>query len=138
MAGAFRRGMFGGAAVALPAGLLAAGMLSAHAAGGFPAHYAAPYPQISGADAGDMAADRNATGLKYYTLAFLTPKSGCTPMWEDGGDPVGAFTSQVKAVQAAGGDVIISFGGAPRGGAGPNRTPASPPTPPDPPPGNTS
>ncbi len=78
----------------------------------FPAHYAAPYLQISSGDAGDMAADMNATGLKQYTLAFLTPQSGCTPIWEDGGNAVGAFASQINALKAAGGDVIVSFGGA--------------------------
>jgi chitinase len=77
----------------------------------FPAHYAAPYLQIDSSDAGDMAADMSASGDKFYTLAFLTPQSGCTPEWEDGGNPVGAFTSQVSALQAAGGNVIISFGG---------------------------
>src|SRR5258708_1577539 len=41
-----------------------------------------------------------------------TPQSGCTPQWEDGGDSVGAFSSQISALQQAGGDVIISFGGA--------------------------
>ena len=78
----------------------------------FPAHYSAPYLQISSADAGDMAKDMAASGDKFYTLAFLTPKSGCTPEWEDGGDSVGAFTSQITALQNAGGNVIISFGGA--------------------------
>ena len=81
------------------------------AAAGFSAHYAAPYLQIASSDAGDMAADMNATGLKYYTLAFLIPQSGCTPEWEDNGDPMGAFTAQVGSLQAAGGNVIISFGG---------------------------
>jgi hypothetical protein len=85
---------------------------TAQAATAFPAHYSAPYLQISSSDAGDMAADLKASGDKYYTLAFLTPKSGCTPFWEDGGDSIGAFTSQIKTLRAAGGDVIISFGGA--------------------------
>jgi chitinase len=84
---------------------------AAAAGSAFPAHYAAPYLQIASSDAGDMAADMGATGLKYYTLAFLTPQSGCTPEWEDGGNSVGAFTSQVSAIQAAGGNVMISFGG---------------------------
>ena len=88
---------------------------AAAAGSALPAHYAAPYLQISSSDAGDMAADEAATGLKYYTLAFLTPQSGCTPEWEDGGSAVGAFTSQVSAIQAAGGNVIISFGGEPNG-----------------------
>jgi chitinase len=99
------------AAAALP--LLTLTATPAQAAGtAFPAHYAAPYLQIAGSDAGDLTADLNATGLRYYTLAFLIPRSGCTPMWEDGGDPVGAFGSQIAQLQSAGGNVIISFGGA--------------------------
>ncbi len=89
---------------------------AAAAGSAFPAHYAAPYLQISSSDAGDMAADMAATGMKYYTLAFLIPQSGCTPEWEDGGYGVGAFASQISAIQAAGGNVIISFGGAGAGG----------------------
>jgi chitinase len=58
-----------------------------------------------------MSADMSASGDAFYTLAFLTPASGCTPEWEDGGDSLGAFTSQVGALQAAGGNVIVSFGG---------------------------
>jgi chitinase len=85
--------------------------LSASASSALPAQFAAPYLQIDDSDAGDMAADMAATGLKNYTLAFLTPQSGCTLEWEDGGDPVGAFASQISAIQAAGGNVIISFGG---------------------------
>jgi chitinase len=83
-----------------------------HAGAAYPAHYAAPYLQISDSDAGDMAADMSATGTKFFTLAFLTPKSGCTPEWEDGGDAVGAFKTQISSLQSAGGNVIISFGGA--------------------------
>jgi chitinase len=95
------------------AGLALAAAGPADAAGAaFPAHYAAPYLQISSSDAGDMAADQAATGLKDYTLAFLTPQSGCTPQWENGGNSVGAFASQISAIQASGGNVIISFGGA--------------------------
>jgi chitinase len=102
-----------GAAAVLAAGGLALSATSASAATpSFPAHYAAPYLQIGGSDAGDMAADYAATGLKYYTLAFLTPRSGCTPEWEDDGSGVGAFTSQISQIQGDGGNVIISFGGA--------------------------
>jgi chitinase len=101
------------AAVAVsPALLLLAGAVPAQAAGTFPAQYAAPYLQIDSSSAADMAADKAKTGLKYYTLAFLTSKSGCTLQWEDGGDSVGAFTSQINSLKSAGGSVIISFGGA--------------------------
>ncbi|QKV81537.1 ricin-type beta-trefoil lectin domain protein [Amycolatopsis sp. Hca4] len=97
----------------MSAAVLATTPSTAAAAGGaFPAHYAAPYLQISDADAGQMAADMNATGTKFYTLAFLTPQSGCTPVWEANGTGVGSFKSQISALQAAGGNVIPSFGGA--------------------------
>ena len=85
---------------------------SASAAGGFPAHYAAPYLELSTSTVGDMTADKNATGLSRYTLAFLIPQSGCTPMWEAGNYALNTFTSQVSSLRNAGGDVIISFGGA--------------------------
>jgi chitinase len=88
-----------------------AGQAAAAAAATPPARYAAPYLQIASGDAGDMAADLSASGDKYYTLAFLIPQSGCTPEWEDGGNAVGAFTSQVNSLKAAGGTAIISFGG---------------------------
>jgi chitinase len=89
-----------------------AGLASpAGAAVSLPAHYAAPYLQITSGDAGDMSADLSASGDKYYTLAFLIPQSGCTPQWEDGGNAVGAFTSQVNSLTSAGGTVLISFGG---------------------------
>jgi chitinase len=102
------------ATAALGAGGLALATAGPAAAAGaaFPAHYAAPYLQIASSDAGDMAADKSATGLKYYTLAFLIPQSGCTPEWEDDGSGVGAFAAQISAIQSGGGNVIISFGGA--------------------------
>jgi chitinase len=82
------------------------------AGGAFPAHYAAPYLQVSDSDIGDMAADQSATGTKFYTLAFLTPSSGCNQLWEANGTGVGSFKSQISSLQAAGGNVIPSFGGA--------------------------
>jgi chitinase len=59
-----------------------------------------------------MAADMAASGDKYYTLAFLVSQSGCTPEWEDGGYSLGTFNSEISSLQAAGGNVIISSGGA--------------------------
>ncbi|WP_290050313.1 lectin [Amycolatopsis solani] len=99
-------------AMALSAAAIAIPSTAAAATPAFPAHYAAPYLQISDADAGQMAADMNATGTKFFTLAFLTPQSGCTPVWEANGTGVGSFKSQISALQAAGGNVIPSFGGA--------------------------
>ncbi|HEX3784850.1 MAG TPA: glycosyl hydrolase family 18 protein [Pseudonocardiaceae bacterium] len=59
-----------------------------------------------------MAADMSASGDKYYTLAFLTSNGGCNLQWEDGGDSVGAFKSQISSLESAGGNVAASFGGA--------------------------
>ena len=101
-------------ATALASGGLALATAGPAAAAGpaFPAHFAAPYLQISTSDSGDMAADMSVSGDKYYTLAFLVTQSGCTPDWEDGGYSLGTFNSQISALQAAGGNVIISSGGA--------------------------
>jgi chitinase len=104
------RNLLIGAATALL--LAVASQASAVAEPGYPVHVAAPYLQISTSDSGQIAADMDATGLKYYTLAFLTSAGGCTLNWEDGNESVGAFESVVKSLQAAGGNVIISFGGA--------------------------
>ncbi|MCU1681487.1 MAG: Ricin lectin [Amycolatopsis sp.] len=99
----------GAAIIGLTPGVSEAAPLAGAA---FPAHYSAPYLQISDGTAGDMSTDMNATGTKFFTLAFLTPQSGCTPVWEANGTGVGSFKSQISALQAAGGNVIPSFGGA--------------------------
>jgi chitinase len=112
MAKALRRTLIAAGVVLAPVGVIIGLNLSANAATGFPAHYAAPYLQVSTEDVNDMFADKQQTGTKYYTLAFLTPKSGCTPMWENGNHALNTFTSKVKQLQDAGGNVIISFGGA--------------------------
>ncbi|HVV18605.1 MAG TPA: hypothetical protein VHF06_04170, partial [Pseudonocardiaceae bacterium] len=59
--------------VAAGAALLGANQFANAAGPAFPAHYSAPYLQVSNDDVGDMAADMSASGDKYYTLAFLTP-----------------------------------------------------------------
>jgi hypothetical protein len=65
---------------------------------------------------GDMAALSKASGAKYLSLAFLqTAAAGsCTAYWD--GDttlPIGppSFGADIAAIQAAGGNVIPSFGG---------------------------
>jgi chitinase len=114
MASAVRRALTVAAAALLPAAALALGATGATAATpkSFPAKFAAPYLELSNSSVGDLAADKSASGVSHYTLAFLIPKSGCTPQWEDGGYSVGTFKSQISSLQSAGGDVAISFGGA--------------------------
>jgi hypothetical protein len=57
---------------------------------------------------------KNATGQKYFTLAFaLGDSTGCTPAW-GGTIPLAdsRITADVHALQAAGGQVIVATGGA--------------------------
>ena len=100
------------ATASLPVAMLLATSGVAHAASTFPAHYAAPYLQLSSSTVGDISDDMSATGDKYYTLAFIIPSSGCTGMWEDGDYSIGSFTSEINSLKSSGGNVIISFGGA--------------------------
>ncbi|HEV7898268.1 MAG TPA: chitinase, partial [Planosporangium sp.] len=57
----------------------------------------------------------NASGARYFNLAFVLDSGGCTPAWN--GDPAHKVSSDttvaavVSAVRAAGGDVAVSFGG---------------------------
>jgi chitinase len=98
---------------ALAVGLVGLGAPAANATPhALPAHFAAPYLELSDSSAGLMAEDMQASGVSHYTLAFLIPQNGCTPQWEAGGTPVGAYASEIKDLQSKGGDVIISFGGA--------------------------
>jgi chitinase len=91
-------------------GALTAAPASAASGPGFPRQFAAPYVQTDRISL--MASDRNATGLKYYTLAFITA-NGCRAQWEaDTGTSVGGYSSAVSSLRAAGGDIIVSFGGA--------------------------
>ncbi|MFG3721528.1 ricin-type beta-trefoil lectin domain protein [Streptomyces massasporeus] len=54
----------------------------------------------------------NATGVKWFTLAFVLSNGYCNPQW-DGNRPLAGGVDQqtVNTVRAAGGDVIPSFGG---------------------------
>ncbi|MFD3457594.1 ricin-type beta-trefoil lectin domain protein [Streptomyces sp. NPDC058691] len=79
---------------------------------GFPAQYAAPYVETWNSPSA-MANARNATGLKYFTLAFVIDAGGCNATF-NGDTPVtdAGWTSAINSLRAAGGDVIASFGGA--------------------------
>jgi glycosyl hydrolase family 18 (putative chitinase) len=84
-----------------------------------PAHVFAPYYSNT---ADTLAKTSAASGAKYITLAFLqTAKPGsCTVYWNGSAkQPVGpTYASGIAAIQAAGGDVVPSFGGASADSAG--------------------
>ncbi|MEU7500119.1 ricin-type beta-trefoil lectin domain protein [Streptomyces griseofuscus] len=79
---------------------------------GFPAHYSAPYAEMWN-DPSTLMNAYNATGNKYYTLAFVISQGTCnatingdTPVTDSG------WNNAINSLRAAGGDVIASFGGA--------------------------
>lgn len=73
----------------------------------------APYVDTSLYPAFDLLASAAATGVKDYTLAFVTDGGGCTPKWGGVTDLASdAVAQQIGALRAKGGDVRASFGGA--------------------------
>jgi chitinase len=79
---------------------------------GFPAHFAAPYAEMWNSSSTLMTA-ANATGNKYYTLAFIVSQGTCNATI-DGDTAItdAGWNSAINSLRAAGGDVIASFGGA--------------------------
>ncbi|MFE3642714.1 cellulose binding domain-containing protein [Streptomyces sp. NPDC059169] len=73
----------------------------------------APYVDTSLFPAYDLLDTAAKTGVKDFTLAFVTSGGGCAPLWGGvtglGDDTV---ASQINALRAKGGDVRVSFGGA--------------------------
>ncbi|GAA3893793.1 glycosyl hydrolase family 18 protein [Saccharothrix violaceirubra] len=102
------------AAVAVGSAPAPAAPAKAAAATPLPAHVFAPYFEAWTGD--NPLTLSKASGAKYLTFAFLQTQSpgSCTPLWN--GDPnmpisSSVFGSEIKAMQAAGGDAIPSFGG---------------------------
>ncbi|WP_078901703.1 ricin-type beta-trefoil lectin domain protein [Actinacidiphila yeochonensis] len=100
----------------LAAGALLAAGGTAHAAAnagpGFPTQYAAPYAEVWNSPSA-LTTVRNATGLKYFTLAFVIDGGGCNATFNgDTSITDSSWTSAINSLRAAGGDVIASFGGA--------------------------
>jgi alpha-galactosidase len=54
----------------------------------------------------------SATGVKWFTLAFILSDGTCNPKW-DGSRPLtgGSDQSTINAIRSAGGDVVVSVGG---------------------------
>ena len=79
-----------------------------------PAHVYAPYFETWTTDS--ISATSTASGVKYFTLAFLetTGKRSCTLAWNGVKTQTvasGRYLSDIATLRAAGGDVIPSFGG---------------------------
>lgn len=62
-----------------------------------------------------------ATGIRWFTIAFVLSGGGCTPAWDGTGSLTGGtHASTIAAIRAAGGDVIPSIGGWSGNKLGPN------------------
>ena len=80
----------------------------------------APYVDMGLTVDWQLANIQTQSGIKVFTMGFVVGNGGCTPTWGGVGATVANDTlpngntilSQVQAIRAAGGDVIISFGGA--------------------------
>lgn len=94
-------------------GLLVAAFSSAPTgAANEPVLRAAPYEYLGWGSPQPPADVMAATGVRNITLAFILTHGACNPMW-DGNRPLLGGTDQaaINAIRAAGGDVVLSFGG---------------------------
>jgi len=101
-------------AVAVSAAALVSGAGGARAATPIPAHVYAPYFETWTSDA--LTATADASGVQYFTLAFLetTGKRSCTLAWNGSKTQTvadGRYLTDIASLRAAGGDVIPSLGG---------------------------
>jgi chitinase len=79
--------------------------------GNFPSRFSAPYvPTWNDTNLTNLS---NSTGNKFWTLAFVISNGSCTPTW-NGDTSLGGtnYGSYINGLRSAGGDVIVSFGGA--------------------------
>jgi hypothetical protein len=73
----------------------------------------APYVDGSLYPPFDLVETAKTTGVKTFTLAFVTSGGGCEPKWGGVTDlDANPVANQADALRAAGGDIRVSFGGA--------------------------
>jgi hypothetical protein len=77
-----------------------------------PVDLAAPYEYLGWGDPQAPAAVMASSGVKDLTLAFILSHGSCNPEW-DGSRPLkgGPDEAAIDSIRAAGGDVVVSFGG---------------------------
>lgn len=82
---------------------------------------AAPYLYLGWGNPPSATSVMSATGVRWFTMAFVLSGGGCTPAW-DGVRPLtgGVDAQTIAAIKAAGGDIIPSFGGWSGNKLGPN------------------
>ena len=77
-----------------------------------PAMAAAPYFYLGGDDRPDPRAIMTATGVRWFTMAFVLSHGPCDPQW-DGTRPLigGSDQRTIASIRDGGGDIVVSFGG---------------------------
>ncbi|MEV6174533.1 carbohydrate binding domain-containing protein [Streptomyces sp. NPDC051954] len=82
---------------------------------------AAPYLYLGWGDPPSATSVMSATGVKWFTMAFILSSGGCNPAW-DGSRPLtgGNDQSVINSIRSAGGDIVPSIGGWSGNKLGPN------------------
>ncbi|MEU1338774.1 carbohydrate binding domain-containing protein [Streptomyces sp. NPDC090075] len=85
---------------------------NAGSGGGTGFKQAAPYLYEGWGDPPSPTTVMSATGVKWFTMAFMLDSGGCTPAW-DGSRALtgGVDQTAINQIRAAGGDIVPSFGG---------------------------
>jgi hypothetical protein len=93
-------------------------IVAAPVASTWPAHFFAPYVDVTLYPTYDLVAAAKGEGIKFFTLAFVVADASNQPSWGgypsyevNGGDFDTQLKAQVAGVRALGGDVMVSFGG---------------------------
>lgn len=89
--------------------------------GGIGFKQAAPYLYLGWGDPPSATSVMSATGVKWYTMAFILSSGGCNPAW-DGQRPLTGGNDQtvINTIRSAGGDIVPSIGGWSGNKLGPN------------------
>ncbi|OLF05342.1 chitinase [Actinophytocola xinjiangensis] len=81
----------------------------------------APYLYLGWGNPPAPATVMSATGIRWFTMAFVLSGGGCTPSWDSQRPLLGGVDQQtINAIRAAGGDIVPSFGGWSGNKLGPN------------------
>jgi chitinase len=109
-----RRVLLGGLVATLVAGSVWAGMsVSQAATTALAVRGGAPYIYSSVSGTKDPVNVMKKTGVRAFTLAFILNKGTCSPIWDSSGTlSDSAKSKEISAIRGAGGDVVVSFGGA--------------------------
>ncbi len=112
--------LIAGGITALVVGAVAGGVATSQAATLSPAVVAPPPVSLAGSPyiypvtgGRDPVAVMRQTGVKAFTLAFILNRGSCTPVWDGGASLTSAGpVNRINAIRKAGGDVVVSVGGA--------------------------